>query len=89
MSRYNFDDIYYTLCGDVLEEYAVPGIENVFAEGAVCDVLYTELQEAYERLRHRLGVDDEDEDIEVIINNLMDIQRILCERMYSYGKLSQ
>jgi hypothetical protein len=86
MQKYSFEDIYYTLCGEVCEEYAVPGIENVYAEGAVCDVRYSEMSEAYERLRHRLGVIDEDEDVEIIINNLMDIQRILCERMYHYGR---
>ena len=84
MQKHSFEDVYYTLCGELCEEYAVPGIENAYAEGAACDVLYNEISEAYERLRNRLDVIDEDGDVEVIINS---IQHILCEKMFLYGKL--
>ena len=40
---------------------------------------------AYARLRERLGVVDEDEDVEEIIGALMDIQCKLCYEMYRYG----
>ena len=86
MQKYSFEDIYYTLCGDICEECAVPGVENVYAEGSDCDVLYCEMSLAYERLRNRLGVIDEDEDVEIIINNLLRIQHILCEKMFLYSK---
>ena len=49
MQKYSFEDIYYTLCGDICEECAVPGVENVYAEGSDCDVLYCEMSLAYER----------------------------------------
>ena len=87
MQKHSFEDVYYTLCGELCEEHAVPGIENAYAEGSACDVLYNEMSEAYERLRNRLGVIDEDEDVEVIINNLLSIQHILCKKMFLYGKL--
>mgnify|MGYP006955466334 FL=1 len=38
--------------------------------------------DAYERLRERLGVTDEDEDVEIIIDSLLAIQRKLCREMF-------
>ena len=84
-----FEDIYRTLWGEIHGEYAVAGVENAFADGSECDRLYAELSQAYERLRDRLGVVDEDMDVEVIIGNMLTMQRILCEKMFLYGKLLQ
>ena len=61
------------------------GVENAFAEGSYCASCYHEISEAYERLRDRLGVVDEDEDVEIIIGAFENIQQELCCRMYSYG----
>lgn len=41
--------------------------------------------DAYDRLRDRLGVLDEDSDLECIIHAFEDIQKELCLRMYCYG----
>ena len=87
MKIYTSEDVYLTLCGEVHGEYAVPGVENAYADGSTCDNLYREMGEAYERLRERLGAIDEDPDVEVIINNLLQIQTILCDRMFIYGRL--
>ena len=87
MRIYTSEEVYDTLCGEVHGVYAVPGVENAYTDGAPCDTLYNEMSEAYERLRDRLGVVDEDADVEIIINNLMAIQRILCEKMFRYGQL--
>ena len=86
MKKYNFEDVYLTVCGEVHGAYAVPGVENAYATGSPCDLLYEEMSQAYERLRDRLGVIDEDPDVEIIINNLMRIQQILCEKMFFYGQ---
>ena len=86
MKTYKFDDIYDTLCGEVCAEYAVPDVENAYAVGGQCDRLYEEMSQAYTRVRNRLGVADEDTDVEIIINNLLSIQRILCEKIYLYSK---
>ena len=51
-------DVYDTLQGEMI--VPVPGVENAFAEGTPCERLYAEATEAYERLRERLGVVDED-----------------------------
>ena len=86
MKQYLAEDVYLTLCGEVHNAYAVPGVENAYADGSECDRLYNELCDAYDRLRRRLGITDEDEDIEIIIGNLMSIQSILCQKMYFYGQ---
>ena len=41
--------------------------------------------EAYQRLCERLGVQDEDDDVEIIINSLLNIQRETAYHMYYYG----
>ena len=86
MKNNHFEEIYLTLCGEVHGQYAVPGVENAYYEGGECDRLYAEMSEAYERLRDRLGVIDEDPDAEIMINSLIRIQRILCQKMFFYGK---
>ena len=43
---------------------------------------YEEMLDAYARLRERLGVEDEDEDVEIIINSLLAIQQKLCLEMF-------
>ena len=64
-------------------------VENAFAEGSYCDIKYSEVYDAYENLRAKLNVED-DEDVEVIINNMMDIQRYIGLKMFEYGiKFSQ
>ena len=86
MQQYPAEDVYLTLCGEIHDKYAVPGVENAYADGSECDRLYCELCDAYDRLRQRLGVVDEDGDVEIIIGNLLSIQAILCEKMYFYGQ---
>lgn len=86
MKNYHFEDVYLTLCGEIHDQYAVPGVENAYYAGGECDRLYCEMSEAYARLQERLGIADEDPDAEIIINSLLRIQRILCEKMFFYGK---
>lgn len=79
--------VYLTLVGEVSDPYRFPGVENAYAEGSECDRLYNELADAYDRLRERLGVRDEDDDVELIIGNLLSIQHALCLKMFHYGKI--
>ena len=81
-----FDDIYETLLGERLPEYAVPGVENAFGPGGFCDEKYAEMRSSYERLCLRLGAGDEDDDVEIIINSLMEIQKEIAGRMFRLGK---
>lgn len=87
MNIINAETVYQTLIGAYEEKYNVPGVENAFAEGSQCDRLYQQVYEANCRLCERLGQQDEDPDVELIVNNLLEITRVLCLEMYRYGGL--
>lgn len=76
---------YQTMACGVVEGLRMPGVEYAFEEGQSCLEKYKEMRDVYDRLCDRLGVTDEDEDVEKIIQSLMDIQEELCCRMYRYG----
>lgn len=57
----------------------------MFEEGKECELMYGEMLNPYSRLCERLGVKNEDADVEVIIHSLMNICDNLCCRMYEYG----
>ena len=86
MNILNAENVFETLTGSLCEEYGIPGVENAFATGSRCDRLYSQIYDANGRLCKRLGQIDEDPDVELIINNFMEINRILCLKMYGYGK---
>ena len=77
------ENVYQSLIGNLV--VPVDGVDNEFAEGKFCEMKYDEIYEAYERLREKLNIDNEDKDIEIIIDNMNDIQRHLCRRMFEYG----
>ena len=79
------EDVYYSVVGELSEEYRVPGVDNVFERGMRCDILYEDMLAAYERLRDRLGVEDADDDVEIIISALMDIGKETAMAMYRCG----
>ena len=83
--RPKFEDIYNTLQGVLIPEARVSGVENAFADGTPCERCYSDMLDAYERLCVRLGVEDEDEDVEDIIRSFLEMQWILCEKMFYYG----
>ncbi len=77
-----FQKIYDTMRG-LLEEWArVPWVDNAFEEGSRCACAYEDMRSAYERLCERLGVCDEDQDLDIIVDSMEAIQEELCERMY-------
>lgn len=85
--KYNFTEaVYMTLTGDLCEENRVPGVENLYAEGAPCDRLYREMWDAYLRLLDRLGCKDEDPDVDIIIDSLLRICEIVGHGMYRCGE---
>lgn len=60
-------------------------VENLFAEGSPCSQLYEEVYNAKVSLMERLGMTDEDEQIELIIDNLLEIGRIQTYAMFHWG----
>lgn len=56
-------------------------IEDEFAEGKECCLLYEGIYQAERNLCERLG-----EDVETILNGMERITRILAMKMYEYGK---
>lgn len=77
------EDVYQSLLGNMVTP--LKGVENAFAYGKLCDKKYRDAMNAYARLRDRLGVLDEDEDVETIISSLLSVQKELCIEMFSYG----
>lgn len=61
-------------------------IQNEYEEGKLCNRLYSEMRDAYDRICARLGKpDQEDRDVEIIIDSLLDIGKHLSMKMYDYG----
>lgn len=78
--------VYDTLQGDLVEKARLPGVENLFAEGGFCMTRYGQMLDAYQRLRERLEVEDEDLDVEEMIWAFMDIERTVSFKMFEYGR---
>lgn len=72
--------VYESLIGELVDP--IMYVPNAFAPGSFCEARYREMLEAYERLRVRLGGTDEDEDVEIIIDSLLAIQKKLCFEMF-------
>ena len=83
MQEKMIEDVYWSLQGELIDPVA--GVENVFAPGQECAEEYSRILDAYARLCRRLGREDDDEDVEVIINSLLRITKVLCFEMYRYG----
>ena len=60
-------------------------IEDEFAEGKECCLLYEGVYQAERNLCERLG-EDEDEDVEAILNGMERITKLLAMKMYEYGR---
>lgn len=78
------DWVYASVLGSMRKEYAFKEVENLFEEGKQCMDLYGDMIEAAWRVCDRLGV-DEDEDVEIMINSMLDMMKIVSCRMYAYG----
>lgn len=83
------EQIYDKMNGFLTEEtLSVPEgtvIENEFAEGKECCLLYEGVYKAGRNLCERLG-EDEDSDVEAILNGMERIARLLSMKMYEYGR---
>ncbi len=60
-------------------------VEDEFAEGKECCLLYEGVYQAGRNLCERLG-EDEDSDVETILNGMKRITRLVSLKMYEYGR---
>lgn len=81
-----FTDVYETMLGLREHHAQVSGIEDAFAEGTPCANAYEQMRGAYERICQRLGVINEDPDLDAIVENMEVIQKELCFRMYTQNE---
>lgn len=72
-------DIYRNITGQL-----VP-VEDEFADGKPCGLLYERVTDARERLCERTGIDFEDADILAIISGMEEIAEICALKMYHYA----
>ena len=77
--------VYESLIGELVDP--IKDVPNTFEPGSYCETRYRRVLEAYERLRGRLGVADEDPDVEIIVDSLLEIQRKLCMEMYDLASI--
>jgi len=83
------EKVYYTLIGVLEDSFQISWVENAFAPNTECDRLYCEILQANERLCQRLGVPQEDTDVELLMDHFLKIQKELCLKMFSYGVKSE
>ena len=76
------EDIYATLLGYLVPEESMAWVEPIFVPGHPCYDAYDQMHAAYARLRQRLGVTDEDLDVETIISCLLDYCKYVGLKMF-------
>lgn len=81
------EKVYDSILGMLVKEARLPWVENEFEPGKPYHNNYNDMHDAYERLRQRLGAEDEDDDVEVIISALLENEQLLCKKMFYYGTI--
>ena len=81
-----YDEIYYSLVGEMAEDSALPWVPNAFSPGSECEQAYTRLLAARDRVSGKLGVED-DPDLEQMLQEMLTIQRILCKKVMALRRM--
>ena len=79
------EQVYDCLLGQIVSEKALDWVENIYTDGSEYDRNYAAVLAAYARLCNRLGVDEEDTDVEIIINALLKNEQIVALKMFESG----
>ena len=87
MKKALWENVYESMACHAQEPFRFPGVEDAFANESYCMQQYRKMRDAYDRLCDRLGVVDEERDVECIIQCYEEIQRELCRRMFQYGQM--
>lgn len=80
-------DVYETLIGVGSDDPILAWVETINTNGSQYARTYAEAYNAYMRLCDRLGVIDEDGDVEIIINSLLHNEQLVALKMFEYGIL--
>lgn len=75
--------VYDSLIGILVEP--IPGIEDAFRSGSDCDRKYEEIYALYTRIKQATNQEIVHLDLDRIIDLMLEIQRILCYKMFRYG----
>ncbi len=75
-----YDEIYYSLIGELTADRALPWVDDAFAEGGVCHGAMLRLDAARQRLLERLGR-EEDRDLDELLSASEEITRLLCRQI--------
>lgn len=78
------DWVYSTVTGQLVKDAMLPGVENAYAPGSLCEELYSDM---YDLLTTRFDPDDDKEGqvLTDILNDMSMIQKDLCFRMFRLG----
>ena len=77
--------VYESLMGELIPEYALDWVEDIFVPGHPCYEEYVQMREAYQRICTRLGSGEEDSDLEIMVDALLSHCRIAAIMMFEYG----
>lgn len=80
------ETVYDSLLGQLIPACQLPWVESIFLPENPCYEEYCKMEDAYTRLRERLGVTQEDADVEIIINALLAHGKILALEMFRCGR---
>lgn len=81
------EQVYDTMMGQLVPEYGLSWVEDIFVPGHPCYEEYCKMRDAYDRLCQRLGDREEDPDAEIMVDALLQYARIAALKMFDYGRL--
>ncbi len=81
-----YDEIYYSLIGELEEGAALPWVGNAFAPGSECEQAYARLLDGRNRVLDKLGAED-DPDLSQMLSHMLTIQRTLCRKVMALRRI--
>ena len=85
MRSVGYCHLYDCLLGQIVSEKALDWVENIYTDGSKYDRNYAAVLAAYGRLCQRLGTDEEDDDVEIIINSMLANEQVVALKMFELG----
>ena len=83
------EQVYFTAVGMAVEESRAPGVIDQYGPDGKCHGLYCQMKDAYDRVCARLGVDEEDRDLNEIVDLMESICKEVAFEMYRCGATFQ